>query len=411
MNQETKRAGTEMQRLTQAVVACGRVYVASIDAHPLPALDAEDGKGLWSYTAGGRIDSAPTFYRGYIIFGCADGWIYSLNSSDGKLAWRLRAAPQERLAGVLGQLESVWPVHGAVQLQNEMLYAAAGRNSYLDGGMVLYRLDPLTGEELSRTPVYDIDPETDIQTGGERKFDMKGVKTDVISGDGEMVYMKHKVFTRDGQPSGQGKPHLMSAAGILGEQWFVRSFWLISTNVGVGWGGWADAAAFVPSGRILCFDESHVWGYGRVTISSAATGHKADAYHLFCNALSDAEPIEQGKSKKKSRFSGPATKVLWSDTNSLTVRAMVKVGNSLIVAGPPDPGRKDSNILQFCNEPEALAGFMGKKGVFLRVVSATDGKQVSECKLDAMPVFDGMSAADGRIFISLKNGTFECRGK
>ena len=398
-------------RLTQAVIACGRVYVASTDAHTLYALNAEDGKSLWSFTAGGRIDSAPTFYRGYIIFGCADGWIYSLNGTDGTLAWRFRAALQERLAGVLNQLESVWPVHGAVQLQNDMLYAAAGRNSYLDGGMVLYRLDPLTGAELSRTPVYDINPETDIQTGGERKFDMKGVKTDIISGDGEFVYIKHKGFTRDGQPSGQGKPHLMSAAGILGEEWFVRSFWLIGTNVGVGWGGWADVAAFVPSGRILCFDDSHVWGYGRVTISSAATGHKTDAYHLFCKALNNAVPREKKEGRKKRKFNGPATKVLWSNPNSLIVRAMVKVGGRLIVAGPPDLGKKDANILQFSNEPEALAGFMGKKGVFLRVVSATDGKNISECKLDAIPVFDGISAANGRIYISLKDGTIECRGE
>ncbi len=405
-------------RLTQPVVACGRVYIASIDTHTLHAFDAEDGESLWSFTVGGRIDSAPTFFKGYVIFGCADGWIYSLDSSDGRLAWRFRAAPQERLAGVFGQLESVWPVHGAVQLQNETLYAAAGRNSYLDGGMVLYRLDPLTGEELSRTPIYDLDPETDIQTGGERKFDMQGVKTDIISGDGEFVFIKHKGFDRDGQPSGQGKPHLMSAAGILGEQWFVRSFWLIGTNVGVGWGGWANVAASVPSGRILCFNDDKVWGYGRVTIASGATGHKADAYHLFCKEKPAAAPVVEQKpktnakgKKRRPRSSGPPVKLIWSQEDSLIVRAMVQAGDQLIVAGPPDLGEKDSTILQFHNEPEALAGFMGKKGVFLRVVSATDGKQVSECKLDAMPVFDGMSAADGRIFIALKNGSLQCRGE
>lgn len=398
-------------RLTQAVVARGRVYVASVDTHTLHALIAEDGKRLWSFTAGARIDSAPTFFKGYVIFGCADGRIYSLDSSDGKLAWRFRAAPQERLAGVFGQLESVWPVHGAVQLQNEMLYAVAGRNSYLDGGMVLYRLNPLTGEELSRTPIYNLDPETDIQTGGEHKFDMQGVKTDIISGDGEFVYIKHQGFDRDGQPSGQGKPHLMSAAGILGEQWFVRSFWLIGTNVGVGWGGWADAAASVPSGRILCFDDDRVWGYGRVTIASGATGHKADAYHLFCKTLSDNEPIEKSKGKKKRRFSRQTPDVVWSEPDSLIIRAMVKAGDRLIVAGPPDLGKRDSTILQFRNEPEALAGFMGEKGVFLRVVSATDGKKVSECRLDAMPVFDGMSAANGRLYISLRDGSIECFGE
>ena len=398
-------------RLTQAVVACGRVFIAAIDAHTLHALNAEDGKNLWRFTAGGRIDSAPTFFRGYVIFGCADGWIYALNSSDGQLAWRFRAAPQERLAGVFDQLESLWPVHGAIEIQNDTVYAAAGRNSYLDGGMVLYRLNPVTGEELSRTPIYDIDPTTDIQTGGEQKFDMKGVKTDVISGDGESVYIKQMGFARDGTRLSQGKPHLMAAAGILDDKWFVRSYWLIGTDVGVGWGGWANTAAYVPAARILCFDEAKAWGYGRVTVASGPTGHKADAYHLFCKTLTAPEPKPAATAKKKGKSRPPAPTVLWSDTNSLMVRAMVKVDDRLILAGPPDLGKKDTRVLQFSNEPEALAGFMGRKGVLLRVVSATDGKKVAECTLSAMPVFDGMSAANSRLFIALNNGILECRGE
>jgi len=406
-------------RLTQAVAAAGRVFVASVDAHTVYALDAKDGASLWNFTAGGRIDSAPVYYKGYVLFGCADGWIYSVCASDGTLAWRFRAAPRERLAGVLDQLESVWPVHGAVQLQNGMLYAVAGRNSYLDGGMVLYRLDPLTGKELSRTPIYDINPETDIQKGGERGFDMEGVKTDLITGDGEKVYIKHKGFDREGAVTSRGdKPHLMCAAGVFDDQWFVRSYWLIGTNVGVGWGGWANVAAVVPQGRILCWDGEKTWGYGRIRIQSAATGHRADAYHLFCKEKPAAAPVVEekpksdGKAKKRrSAPSGPPAKLVWSQQDSLLVRAMVKVGDALVVAGPPDLGIKDSKVLQFKNEPEALAGFLGKKGVFLRVVSATDGEKMSECALHAMPVFDGMSAANGKIYLSLKNGVLECRGR
>jgi len=405
-------------RLTQAVAADGRVFVASVDAHTVYALDAKDAASLWSFTAGGRIDSAPVYHKGYVLFGCADGWIYSVCASDGALAWRFRAAPQERLAGVLDQLESVWPVHGAVQLQNDMLYAVAGRNSYLDGGMVLYRLDPLTGKEFSRTPIYDINPETDIQKGGERKFDMGGVKSDLITGDGEKVYIKHKGFDRNGvtAPRHFDKPHLMCAAGVLDDKWFVRSYWLIGTNVGVGWGGWANIAAVVPQGRILCWDGEKTWGYGRIRIASAATGHKADAYHLFYKekpapvAGEDPETISKRK-KRTSAPSGPPAKLVWSQKDSLIVRAMVKVGDALVVAGPPDLGIKDSRVLQFKNQREALAGFLGKKGVVLRVVSAKDGAKISECTLDAMPVFDGMSAASGRIYLSLENGVLECRGQ
>jgi len=44
----------------------------------------------------------------------------------------------------------------------------------------------------------------------------------------------------------------------------------------------------------------------------------------------------------------------------------------------------------------------------LRVVSTADGRTVSEQNLDAMPVFDGMSAARGRVIVSLKNGEVQC---
>ena len=51
---------------------------------------------------------------------------------------------------------------------------------------------------------------------------------------------------------------------------------------------------------------------------------------------------------------------------------------------------------------------MGEKGIFLRVLSVKNGQVLSEGPLDAMPVFDGMSAAQGRIFVSLKNGQLQC---
>jgi len=32
------------------------------------------------------------------------------------------------------------------------------------------------------------------------------------------------------------------------------------------------------------------------------------------------------------------------------------------------------------------------------------------CKLDSIPIFDGMAAADGKLFLSLKNGELACYG-
>jgi len=89
----------------------------------------------------------------------------------------------------------------------------------------------------------------------------------------------------------------------------------------------------------------------------------------------------------------------------------VLAGDRLVVAGPPDLTEKDPALLAYQNEQESLAGFRGERGVSLRVVSAGDGATLSEAKLPTMPVFDGMSAADGKLYIALRDGTVQCWGK
>lgn len=405
-------------RLTQPVVADGRVIVASEDAHTVFACAAADGKQLWQYTAGGRIDSSPTLYQGRVYFGSADGWVYCLHANDGSLAWRFRAAPKQQLIAAYGQLESIWPVHGSVLIQNDVLYVTAGRNSYLDGGIALYRIDPLTGKELSHNVLYHLDPDTGEQHVPENRFNMEGTTSDILVGDGDRVYLKYFGFDRDGNRIDQTEPHLFSITGLLGEEWYVRSYWLFGAGMpGAGWGGWADAAHQFPAGRILTFDDSRVYGYGRQEVSGGATGHRADAYHLFCidrPAVAAADPASAQPGDKKRR--GAQAKVVkpepvWSNPDSLIVRAMAMGKDRLAVAGPVDVGQKAEDILAFKNEDEAVAGFEGRKGINLRIVSAKDGQTITQAELAAIPVFDGMAIASGRIYVSLKDGTLASFGQ
>ncbi len=376
-------------RLAQPVIAGGKVFVAATDAHTIHALDAAGGRTLWRFTAGGRVDSSPTIYEGRVFFGCADGWIYCLNAADGVLVWRFRAAPAERLIAAYSQLESLWPVHGAVLVQHDTLYATAGRSTYLDGGIVLYRLDPGTGRELSKTILHHLDPATGRQLTEEARFNMEGTTSDILSGDGDLVFLKYFTFDRYGKRTETSKPRPFSITGFLGEEWFVRNYWIVGEGMpGAGWGGWADAASQFPAGRILCFNDHHVYGYGREKVAPGPVGHRADAYRLF-----GMERTAKGKSEPT-----------WTDTQSLIVRAMALGNDRLAVAGPVDLSQKDSDLLAFKNEPEARAGFDGKNGVCLRIVRAADGKKISECALPAMPVFDGMSVANGRLYIATQDG-------
>ncbi|MHC4398349.1 MAG: hypothetical protein ACYTG0_01575 [Planctomycetota bacterium] len=73
---------------------------------------------------------------------------------------RFRAAPRDNRLMAFEQLESVWPVHGSVLIHEDILYCVAGRSMFVDGGMRLLKLDPVTGEKLSEVILDDKDPET-----------------------------------------------------------------------------------------------------------------------------------------------------------------------------------------------------------------------------------------------------------
>ena len=50
----------------------------------------------------------------------------------------------------------------------------------------------------------------------------------------------------------------------------------------------------------------------------------------------------------------------------------------------------------------------GAQGSLLWVAAASDGHKLAEQKIDGLPVFDGMAAAEGKLFISLNNGRLVC---
>ncbi len=393
--------------LTQPVSAWGKVFVASVDRHAVYALDAADGKVLWSYAAGGRVDSAPTLFEGLVVFGSADGCVYALDNETGRLAWRFHAAPAKQFIMVNDQIESSWPVHGSVLLHNGDLVFTAGRSSYLDGGLYYYRLDPLTGELLASSIISSIDPATDKQTEWEHSFDSGGSLSDIMSSDGRNVYLKDMPLDGDGNRKEEKNPHLWTSTGFLGEDWFVRAYWLYGTARGAGWMGWmrtqSKGESLAPVGRIMSFDSDRIFGYGRVTHSLRET-HSNDKYHLYASVKQypPRPPKLPGKRRPKARRS-----FIWQKDSTTIVRAMVLTDGKLVVAGMPDLLKRLGG-LSLQNPEESVAAYGGEKGSLLKIVSVQDGKELGSLEFHAAPVFDGMAAANGRLFISLKNGEVHC---
>ncbi|MFQ5811249.1 MAG: PQQ-binding-like beta-propeller repeat protein, partial [Armatimonadota bacterium] len=392
-------------KLSSVVMAEGKVLVAQVDAHAVHALDGATGERIWSYTAGGRVDSPPTIHKGLALFGCADGWVYCLRASDGQLGWRFRAAPEERRIVAYEQVESAWPVHGSVLVIDDVAHFVAGRSAFVDGGMYLYRLEAQTGRQLSETHIDMRDP----KTGEEpqelvRGTHMKGALPDVLASDGTSIFMRHVRFDRNGVEQEQNVPHLYSPAGFLDDAWWHRTYWIVGTSTASGWGGWPRVGNIVQSGRLLVVDSAAVYGFGRskYATSGAHVGLGDVRYRLY------AAEKELERVKPKPRPAGtrrrqprPTTKVAyrWMQEVPLIARTMILAGDTLFLAGPPDlPDRPD----------DGLAAIYGGKGGVLWAVSARDGTKVAEYALDEPPVFDGMAAANGRLYLATTDGKVAC---
>lgn len=421
-------------KLSSPVVSEGKLFVSSVDTHTVHAVDAGSGKPAWSFTAGGRVDSAPTIWQGRALFGSADGYVYCVRVSDGQLIWRFRGAPADQRMAAFEQLESVWPVHGNVLVQDAVAYCVAGRSMFLDGGLRLVRLDPKTGRKLSETVLDDRDPATgeNLQTQI-RGLNMPVALPDVLSSDGKYVYMRSLPFDLEGNRKfvsyvqvgdQQGDDvHLFSPTGLLDDTLWHRTYWVYGRAFASGAGGYYQAGRRVPSGRLLVFDENTVYGYGRLWQYYRWTTPLE--FHLF-RASKQAEVVQAGTERRPVRRGGQrvGTRTApfnrfewnWSDDTSVQVNSMVLTENALFVAGPPDVEDEEQSA-KALDDPETekklaeqSAALEGRRGAFLAAVSPTDGQKLAAYRLDSMPVFDGMIAANRRLYLSTTDGKVLCLG-
>ena len=456
-------------RLTQPVVADGRVYVAARDAHAVHSLDAKSGEALWSYTAGGRIDSPPTIHSGMVLFGCADGGVYCLRAADGELAWRFRAAPSDQLIVAFNQLESPWRVHGSILVEDGVAYCTAGRSTYLDGGILVFGLDPKTGEVLHETR---LDTWARTRKDAEGKpfipsYHMEGTFSDILVSEGGHIYLGQYKFDRAlkqqevpyvmpgpdaesvamGLTDLQDKPyvhslgsmakdekiqhdwqwrvqkglmeeytqrfggtsmgdrkmgrHVFSTAGFLDDAWFNRTFWMYSET----WPGFYISHLAAKTGQLLVVDDEKTYAvqaFPRRNLQSPLFTPGEKGYLLFADD-NDNEPVVPDYTRGIPKGIGFTREhpPVWHKWVPARIRAMVAAQDTLFVAGPPD----------VVDAEDAMASFEGRKGAVLRAFSTANGKTLAEHKLDAPPVFDGLIAASGRLFMCTTDGRVVCLGE
>ncbi len=359
-------------RLSALTVGSGKVFVSSIDNHTVHALDADTGK-------------------------------------------------------------PVWPVHGSILVLGDVAYFSAGRSTYLDGGISVYGLDPSTGEVLHETTLESVHPDykrsiakketaADLarkpeQTGQNKRewktvvaedrsdsFSMDGgAISDVLVSDGRSLYIKQIRLTKDLKRRPEKGRHLFSTSSLLDGNESHRSHWMLGTfdmagiPVSYSWlanrrNGFKGVGFSVPYGVLLAFDNENAWcvwrGYRDKFI---VRGIKPLLFARPNSPLSDNKP--------DIRDFGPVSQApekSWSLEVDIHSRAMIRAGDTLVLAGLP--------------EENILAVYRGERGGLLRTYSISDGSESSRRTLESPPVWDGMAATQGRLYMAAVDGSIVCFG-
>jgi outer membrane protein assembly factor BamB len=416
-------------KLSSPVVGSGLVIVAAIDRHSVHAMSAADGKPAWTFVADGRIDSPPTIHGQLVLFGSKDGYLYCLRASDGQLVWRLRAAPVDERVLVYEQLESVWPLHGSVLIRENIAYAACGRSNFLDGGVRMLRVDVESGEIVSENVS---DGHQKIEGKDHQDYvtwlNMPAARTDILSTANDLIYMRSQAFNYDGTRlplkakawNGQadmGAPppdqdtdhsHLFAATGFLDDTGWHRTYWIYGSDFYSGWAGYPTAGKVTPAGKILTTDDEMVYGFGRLPQFWRWTTPLE--FHVFAAPKSAVGQMGNRAKAARRQTSQKSHGYAWVQRYPILVRAMVKTGDTIFLAGPRDvvdetAMRPDSPVR------EQVAAWQGKDGAVMMAISAADGSKQATYDLSAVPRFDGLIAAGGNLYITTTDGKLVRWGK
>jgi len=372
-------------KLSAPVIAEGKIFIAETDTHTLRALDADNGKTLWEYVAGGRIDSPPTYYKGLLLFGSRDGWVQCVRASDGELSWRFKDLP-DKLICVFDQVESAWPVHGSVLIKNDTVYFCAGRSSYLDGGIFIYGLDPVTGKVIHQRQFYGPYAEDGFPMfaeGSNRSENevIIGTTADVMSSEGDLLYIRQEAFNLDLTDAVAGK-HLLASAGMLESKRQHREYKLIKEDFNHR-KMWTTEKTEYPTGDIIVSDGTEYYSVFGHPVNRGSSFNPRNGYLLMAKTRSE----DSWTSK-------------WQVQVPMTGKAMALAGDTVFLAGAP---------LVF--ELGDLEGtYAGRLGAVLWAISTKDGSKLTEYKLDVLPAWDGMAAAYGKLFIVNQDVSIECWG-
>ena len=271
---------------------------------------------------------------------------------------------------------SARPIPGSVLVENDEVYCTAGRHTGMDGGILLARLNLDTGATTAQAPIDPV---------------VANMNNLIIKHGEHLVMGTHTIKIADLKRIYPNKPALSSGYSSTFEDdtYAFRTYWTKSLGtrpVGV-FGG--DII-----GHLLCFNDKFIYGADSYNNKLSHRGNKRTMNkagqgenNLFC------KPNVSDVKLRRSATTG------WRVPVNMRVRALVATEGTLFAAGNSDPldpqgtgaaqaGPVDTGLLQ---------GF-----------NIQDGSVTFTHPLSSPPVFDGLAAARGALYLCTVDDTLLC---
>ncbi|NRA37664.1 MAG: PQQ-binding-like beta-propeller repeat protein [Planctomycetes bacterium] len=334
------------EALTALVINNDMVLVSARNHGTVYALNAKNGKVLWTAQCASRLDAPPSISHGLALVSSHDGWVYAFALSDGALVYKTMIAPQEKRMMSFASIESMWPVIGSPLIHGDNAYVLAGRSTDAAGGCTIVAFDIASGETKWAKQMAG---------GMSRCADILQWRNDALYVQGRSINAETGLiaFAPKAKTANKIQSNL---AGMLDDTWIY---------VGNRRSGSMPAGNLV--GDIVVWTDDMWFGYDQ--------HHQRKGSFAITKAAASTVDIKNPD----------ANAFVWCKVaKDLKVTSMVVANNCVVIAG-----------------------ILNNAGC-IRVLNIKTGAVISEVKLSSPVIANGIAVTDTYLTASLRDGNVVC---
>ncbi|PCJ56715.1 MAG: hypothetical protein COA79_18090 [Planctomycetota bacterium] len=342
-------------KLSQATTSYNKVFVSDERGDKIIALDQKTGNIKWEFFTTGTPRNSPTLYKGYCLIGTGGGYVHCLNAKTGKEIWTRRVAPCQKYIGDRGKFDSEWPVAGSVLIKENSAFISVGRSAKQLHGLNNYALNIKTGKikwHYQEKGHFS----ADMFLSDKISLVFNGLRYDFNSG--KRVY---------------GKAKSVSLKGILKTTRYLTPVSIVDYSNSIKPAQTDKRHEYlsdgIQQGDILASTPDTSICAGRYSNGYGKTEWRKIHGRLFLKA--------------KGKYN-------WALKNmDMQIYGLATAVDKIYAIGI-------SKEIESKNKSE------------LRVYQLNDGKMIQKIEIDGTPIYDSLSIANGRLYVTTTNGIILC---